>query len=464
MGLFELGGYDMSDVDGYFSSLGQNNNVPVNNVLIDTQVSGSDGDDTEQVLDITIAASMAPGLSQVRVYIGPPPNDFIAGVTDADMFAAMEQEDIAKQVSVSWLWPDTSGADHPIFQEMDADGQNIFAASGDDNSYPSSLYVGYYPAEDSAVTSVGGTTLTTSGAGGSWESETAWGLNNTLCASGGSSGGGVSPDDIPIPQYQQLAGVINSSNGGSAQYRNVPDVASEANCDNYFYANGAPGTSGNGGTSFAAPTWAGYLALANQQAAANGSGPIPFINQTIYQDVANDPLSLHINFVDITSGTNYGYNAVPGYDLVTGWGSPNGCDLINTLTGTSSCAPPVGSPSPTSLSFVSRYNQAVVDGDTLTNDGPGTIAMNTVATSGSPYFYVSYDGCPTYLPKGSSCPVQVTFNPGGCLSPQSGTLTYYDSGSGSSQQVGLSGKTLSCTLRPTGATALPGGSAAATTR
>jgi hypothetical protein len=76
--------------------------------------------------------------------------------------------------------------------------------------------------------------------------------------------------------------------------------------------------------------WAGYLALANQQAAANGAPAPGFINPTIY------PLGLGSNydtdFHDITSGSN-GFPAVTGYDLVTGWGSPNGANLINALAG-----------------------------------------------------------------------------------------------------------------------------------
>ena len=63
--------------------------------------------------------------------------------------------------------------------------------------------------------------MTTNGAGGPWHSETAW----------NQSGGGITPDGIPIPNWQ--AGVANTSNGGSTTLRNVPDVAAEADFDNY---------------------------------------------------------------------------------------------------------------------------------------------------------------------------------------------------------------------------------------
>ena len=81
-----------------------------------------------------------------------------------------------------------------------------------------------------------------------------------------------SPDAIPIPSWQQLAGVITSTNEGSTTLRNSPDVAANANFDFYVCADQTTCTANEyGGTSFAAPMWAGYLALANQQAVANGN-------------------------------------------------------------------------------------------------------------------------------------------------------------------------------------------------
>ena len=67
--------------------------------------------------------------------------------------------------------------------------------------------------------------------------------------------------------------------------------------------------------------WAGYIALVNQQLAANGQPTIGFLNPTIYAQ--NVTSSYATDFHDITSGTSGSYSAVTGYDLVTGWGSPN---------------------------------------------------------------------------------------------------------------------------------------------
>ncbi len=355
VGLAEFDGYRISDVvssfDGTATSTANGKNyilaytpsaggttysIPVNNVLLDGASGASvSGDDAEEALDIVQAIGMAPGLSQVRVYIG---------ASDVDVLNSMATENIAEQLSISWTWtpvdPDT---DDIFFEEMAAQGQSVFAASGDYGEFDP-LVDNFYPAEDAWVTSVGGTDLVTNGAGGSWGSETAWTY----------SGGGISPDGIPIPSWQ--AGVADTSNGGSATLRNVPDVAAEANFDNYDCNMGAC-QGGWGGTSFAAPRWAGFMALVNQQAVAAGNPTAGFIDPAIY--AIGEGSDYDSDFHDITSGNNSTeggccgqefFYAVTGYDLVTGWGSPDGQDLIDAL------APPASagfqlSASPSSLTI-----------------------------------------------------------------------------------------------------------------
>ncbi len=204
---------------------------------------------------------------------------------------------------------------------MSAQGQNFFAASGDYSTWKKTGNSAAWPADDANVVSVGGTDLTTQSAAGPWASETAW----------VDSGGGISPDGIAIPSWQKLAGVINSSNKGSTTLRNGPDVSANANFTYYVCADQSGCTANQyGGTSFAAPMWAGYIALVNQQLANNGQGTIGFINPTIYQQNVGSQYAT--DFHDITSGTSGSYSAVTGYDLVTGWGSPNS-GLIAALTG-----------------------------------------------------------------------------------------------------------------------------------
>jgi len=312
VGLLEFAGYNQADVTKYFNTVGQPLTVSVVGVSTDGSSLSCTGscDDTEQVLDIEVAISMAPGMNQVRVYV--------SDTSDVSIFNKMASENLAKSLSCSWGWsPADSSSDDPIFKEFAAQGQNLFVASGDSGAYKKrSRYV--FPADDQFVTSVGGTDLVTAGPGGPWQSETAW----------ADSGGGPSPNGIAIPSYQKTAGVITSANKGSTTLRNAPDVAAEANTDNYICYDGKC-AGGWGGTSFAAPRWAGYLALANQQSVSHGHGTVGFLNPTLY--TIGLGANYGTNFHDIASGTNTGYSAVKGYDLVTGWGSPNGAGLINTL-------------------------------------------------------------------------------------------------------------------------------------
>ena len=312
VGLVEFAGYNMADVTNYFTKVGQPLNVPVVGISTDKSSLSCTGrcDDTEQVLDIEVAISMAPALSSVRVYV--------ASSSDVSIFNKMASDNIAKSLSCSWGWsPADPASDDPIFKEFAIQGQNLFVASGDSGAYNTrSRYV--YPADDAYVTSVGGTDLTTASAGGAWKSETAWSY----------SGGGISTNRIAIPSYQKTTGVITTANKGSKVYRNVPDVAAEANTDNYICYDGTC-AGGWGGTSFAAPRWAGYMALVNQQSVAHGHSTLGFLNPTIY--AIGLGTSYNSNFHDITSGSNGTYSTQKGYDLVTGWGSPNGTGLINTL-------------------------------------------------------------------------------------------------------------------------------------
>ena len=312
VGLLEFAGYNVNDVYNYFSEVGQPLSVPIVGVSTDGSSLSCTGrcDDTEQVLDIEEVISMAPGMSQVRVYV--------SDTSDVSIFNRMATDNISKSLSCSWGWnPADPRSDDPIFKEFAAQGQTLFVASGDNGAYRTRSR-DVYPADDAYVTSVGGTDLTTTSAGGSWKSETAWSY----------SGGGISPDGIAIPSYQMTAGVITTANKGSKTYRNSPDVAAEANTDNYICYDGTC-EGGWGGTSFAAPRWAAYLALVNQQSVANGMSTLGFINSTIYSIGLSS--SYRSNFHDITSGNNGTYSTEPGYDLVTGWGSPNGNGLINSL-------------------------------------------------------------------------------------------------------------------------------------
>jgi len=364
LGLFEYEGTDLTDLTTYFKNVGQTNNVPVTLLSTDgtsTSCVYSACDDTEQTLDMTQAIGMAPGLASLVMYVGS---------TDTAIISAMTTHSpLPTTIGCSWGWtPADASTLDPYFQKMSAQGQNFFAASGDSSTWSSSNEA--WPADDAYVVSVGGTDLVTASAAGPWKSETAW----------TDSGGGISPDKIAIPAWQQLSGVINSTNKGSTTLRNGPDVSANANFTFYTCADQTTCLANEyGGTSFAAPMWAGYIALVNQQLAENGKSPIGFINPTIYAQ--NVTSSYATDFHDITSGTSGSYSATTGYDLVTGWGSPNGTGLINALAPTSTSPTFTISASPSSVSVV----QGAVGTSTVTTTASGGFSSSIALTaSGQP--------------------------------------------------------------------------------
>jgi subtilase family serine protease len=369
VGLLEFGPYNIADVNSYFSSLGQPLNVPIRNVVLDGMGPCNGCDDGEETLDIEYAISIAPGLSQLIVY---------EGTSDVDILNRMASDNIAKQLSCSFGWlPGDPGNDDPIFKEFAAQGQNFFTASGDSGAYSSSNS-SWFPMDDPFVTAVGGTSLTTNGAGGSWASETAW----------KGSGGGVSTSGYAIPSYQ--SGVANSSNQGSTTLRNIPDVAANADTNMYWCANGGC-FNGIGGTSAAAPQWAGFMALVNQQRVANGQPTLGFLNPTLYSIGKGSTYTSNLH--DTKTGNNFNssspskYSAATGFDLVTGWGSPNGPSLINTLAGGTPAptatpgATPTGTPSGTKRYRVVNANSGKCVDASASGTANGTVVQQYTCNS-----------------------------------------------------------------------------------
>jgi kumamolisin len=199
---------------------------------------------------------------------------------------------------------------------MAAQGQTFLTASGD---YSSLTRSGPWPEEDANLTAVGGTDVVTSGPGGKWVSETGWKY----------SAGGPSVDPtILIPYYQ--APYVTAGNRGSSTLRNVPDIAGDGDEDNYICSNqGCEG--GWGGTSFASPIWAGFIALANERAAKEGKPRVGFLNPTLYR-LGIGPRADRVTH-DETLGRSGDFRCRPSYDLVTGLGSPRGERLVRALAG-----------------------------------------------------------------------------------------------------------------------------------
>jgi hypothetical protein len=321
VGLLEFDGFFAGDVTKNFAAAGLPT-VPVQTVLLDGVSGAAGGDNIEVILDIMMASYMAPGLSRVMVYEGATPNDVLN---------RMATDNLAQQLSSSWGFGGVNATTEQIFKQYIAQGQSFMQASGDSGAYTNGVMP---PSDDPNVTVVGGTSLATSGGNGPWLSETTW----------SGSGGGVSTT-YALPSYQ--SGVAMAGKGGSTKMRDIPDVALTADIEMYLICDNGAAIS-VGGTSAAAPLWAGFLALANQQAAASSKPRVGFVNPLIYAIGSSGNYAA--DFHDITTGSN-GFSAVGGYDLATGWGSPAGQHLIYDLTGTSGAPAITASASVAALSL-----------------------------------------------------------------------------------------------------------------
>ncbi len=238
----------------------------------------------------------------------------------------MATDDLANQLSSSWEFSPVNANTEQIYEQFAAQGQSMFQASGDDGAYTNSPPA---PTDDPWVTSVGGTTLS-SGAGAVWQAEKVWNANSERAGDHASAGGVSATWAVPV--WQQ--GLDMSQNQGSTAWRNIPDVAMLADMIWIIASNGNQYPIS--GTSAAAPLWAGFMALVNEQRAASRQPPVGFANPLIYE-LARGPEYTTL-FHDITAGNNTNLSvsnkffAQPGYDLCTGWGTPNGSNLLNALS------------------------------------------------------------------------------------------------------------------------------------
>jgi hypothetical protein len=270
--------------------------------------------------------AMAPGVSKIYVYEAPNPSPW------PDMLSRMANDNVARQLSCSWGGGPADPTSEVIFKQMAAQGQTFFNASGDSDAFIGSIA---FPSESTNITQVGGTTLSMSGSGGAYTSETVWNLR-TPNPNGGywGSSGGISTT-YSIPSWQQ--GINMTTNKGSITKRNIPDVALTG--DNVYvrYNGGSIGIFG--GTSCAAPLWGGFTALMNQQAAIGGRPSVGFMNPAIYAIGKGSSAGYNADFHDIKTGDNTWpgsptkFFATGGYDLCTGWGTPAGQNLIDAIVG-----------------------------------------------------------------------------------------------------------------------------------
>jgi subtilase family serine protease len=186
------------------------------------------------------------------------------------------------------------------------------------------------PASDPLVLAAGGTTLTVGHTTGAYVSESAWGLPFGEPGSQFQASGGGFSRVFARPSYQDHL-------SGPGARRGIPDVAAEAAPQIAVVTSTGGGNytvEGHGGTSASAPLWAALIALADQHAGRH----LGFVNDALYR--IGRSARYHQAFHDVTAGANTarfprrtitGYHAAPGWDPVTGWGSPNASVLMPLL-------------------------------------------------------------------------------------------------------------------------------------
>jgi kumamolisin len=322
---FAFSGYDQGDLDDFAAMSGL---PPLKPILVGGQPSESRA---ETVMDLEVAHAIAPDARMVVINARPTLEGGRTYERIAEMFDSANRQSPGAVWSLSIGW----GCDALItatdlkpvqsaLERAHANGTSVFDASGDTGgleckggtnwaSPPGPDDVGLDAISSlPGVTSVGGTTLSTD-ANGQWLAEQAW-IDSPL--SQGTSGG-VSKL-FPRPVWQRRLAIDRDA--GKRQRRLTPDVSALADPFTGVRIRFDQQDLVGAGTSQAAPIWAGLTALMNQYLLANGGRRLGDINPLLYRVAAgaNSP-----GFRDVTLGGNAVDVAIPGYDLVTGLGSPN---------------------------------------------------------------------------------------------------------------------------------------------
>ena len=416
--LYELEGYAASDIAAFQSCFGTN--ATVTNVQVDggpsppsPQPPSNPG--LESALDIENVIGLSPQ-SRIEVYQGP---NTAQGIYDT--FAAIVGQDIAQVVSDSWglceptltqLAPALLTGENTLLQQAAAQGQTVLVASGDSGS--DGCGDGGTAVDDPAsqpfATGVGGTTLSSAGPP---PAQTVWNQG---------SGGGISAV-WPMPAYQSAPGVVNSFSSGtpcaavSGNCREVPDVSADASPSTgyvVYYSSGS-GWGVVGGTSAAAPVWAGLIALADASGGSPGCAgrmPLGFLNPQLYLIASG---ANHADaFSDVTVGDNNPsghspdpYPATAGYDMATGLGTPIATGNVDPLVAQLCAADPAITAAPT----VNAVNAAdAAPGATVTINGSGftsTAAVSFGSAPASSVTLISYNQLAAAVPAGAGA-VDVT--------------------------------------------------------
>lgn len=283
--------------------------------------------DLETALDVQLSGALAPG-ARIVVYLAS--NDE-KGWLEAVFRAIHDEKNRPSVLSISWgatedWWrPDTMEALNKMFEETTSLGITVCAASGDAGcgTHVDGHCRVSFPASSPFVLACGGTTRV------DLHNETVWNVRNSAA-----SGGGIS-DRILRPSWQPpLSGVlappVPHRQSPAFDGRQLPDVAALASYSYGAYVGGVYRNSA-GGTSAAAPLWSALIARLNEGLRERRLPPLGHFHPRLYQD-----RSIQQSFRSIMHGHNdpfgrNGYEARPGWNFCTGWGSPDGTKLLEAL-------------------------------------------------------------------------------------------------------------------------------------
>ncbi|MBV9098528.1 MAG: S53 family peptidase [Frankiaceae bacterium] len=330
----QLSGWNSADLATYGNTLSPPvtpNYTPLSvNGAKPNQADGAQGD-VEVALDQETLLAVAPSAAQ-RAYFAPNDDGGTGFIKAVQAVASDASAQHIAALSISWgaceaaAGPDFMAAMDQALALAVGAGVTVFAASGDEGSRDCIDTLGSpaasvdYPASSPYVVGVGGTTLPKTGTPAAWSG----------------SGGGES-SRTALPSWQQSV-KAKSPHGR----RLVPDISSDgAPADGIAVLDSVPSDQTQwwnviGGTSFSAPTQAALLADTLGSAGWT-SGGIGDIHPALYAAAASSGSGA---FTDITSGTNGAYSAGPGFDLVTGLGTPLWSAIVSWLGGFTLTAPP----------------------------------------------------------------------------------------------------------------------------
>ena len=309
--------------------------VPVNGGTDDTSspVAG------EVALDVDIIRGLAPdaqilnyeanvtSLQSFAQSIGDVVDQVVADGRADILSISYGLTDTSEHCGEPWLAPEDRLRGEQALEAAAAAGIAVFVSSGDQGAYATQHFdpncvrqTVTWPGSSPSVTSVGGTLLSVAD-DGSYLEEAGW--EDILWH--WATGGGNNPIDAR-PDWQVAPGVENGFSDGNRQ---VPDVAANADPDSGQLTVFQGQVSRSGGTSAAAPFWAGSMLLVNQYLEAQGARRIGFANPVLYR-LASLPQPF-APFHDVVEGGNRLHNAVPGWDYATGLGSPDVWNIARDL-------------------------------------------------------------------------------------------------------------------------------------